>query len=166
MKKAPPSLTIPVPPVIVAFAQRNPHQRRTATEVATLQTPTRCKLPDERFSINHKFSVGGTKGYILAGIYPDGRLGEIFIEVQKEGSTLGGVLDSFAKLFSIALQYGIPLRELAPKFMYQRYEPSGVTSNPDIQDATSITDYVMKWLLRTFEPEFFNEQSQTKVPKE
>ena len=111
-------------------------------------------MPETRKGINHKFSIGGHEGYILTGIFDDGTLGEIFIEVQKEGSTIGGMMDTIAILTSMALQYGVPLESMIRKFSYQRYEPSGYTNNPDIGIAYSITDYVFRWLGCTFVPGF------------
>ena len=113
----------------------------------------RRHLPDTRRAVNHKFTVGGIEGYILVGLYGNSNtVGEIFIHVQKEGSTLGGLLDSFAITFSLALQYNVPLEVLCNKLMHQRYEPSGITCNTAIPEASSITDYLMKWLMTNFNP--------------
>jgi len=108
--------------------------------------PVRRKLPDERQSLTHKFSIGGHEGYITVGMFEDGAPGEIFITMAKEGSTIGGLMDTVGTLTSIALQYCVPLESLVKKFAYQRFEPSGFTKNPDIRSATSITDYVFRWL--------------------
>ena len=106
----------------------------------------RRKLPDERSSITHKFSIGGHEGYLTVGMYPDGQPGEIFIKMAKEGSTLSGIMDAFALSVSIALQYGVPLRALVDKFCNSRFEPSGYTPNPEIRYAKSIVDYIGRWL--------------------
>ncbi|MGB2888117.1 MAG: hypothetical protein WBC04_10495 [Candidatus Acidiferrales bacterium] len=106
----------------------------------------RHKLPDERKSITHKFSVGGHEGYITVGMYEDGRPGEVFIKMSKEGSTLSGVMDGLALTLSIGLQYGVPLQVLVDKLINMRFEPSGITENPDIRFASSVLDYVGRWL--------------------
>ena len=106
----------------------------------------RRKLPNERTSITHKFSVGGHEGYLTVGKYEDGTPGEIFIKMAKEGSTLSGIMDAFALSVSIALQYGVPLRALVDKFANSRFEPSGYTGNPEIRYAKSIVDYIGRWL--------------------
>jgi ribonucleoside-diphosphate reductase alpha chain len=106
----------------------------------------RHKLPAERNSITHKFSVGGHEGYITVGMYKDGLPGEIFIKMAKEGSTLSGIMDAFALSVSISLQYGVPLRALVDKFVNSRFEPSGYTPNPQIRYAKSIVDYIGRWL--------------------
>src|SRR6202171_1066612 len=106
----------------------------------------RRKLPSERSSITHKFSVGGHEGYITVGMYVDGQPGEIFIKMAKEGSTLSGIMDAFALSVSISLQYGVPLRALVDKFVNSRFEPSGYTGNPKIRYAKSVVDYIGRWL--------------------
>jgi ribonucleoside-diphosphate reductase alpha chain len=108
--------------------------------------PIRRKLPDERRSITHKFSIGGHEGYITAGMYEDGAPGEIFIAMAKEGSTISGLMDSFATAISFNLQYGVPLKFLVDKFSHVRFEPSGFTGNPTIPYAKSIMDYIFRWL--------------------
>src|SRR5207245_2644669 len=108
--------------------------------------PQREFLPDERRSITHKFRVGDQDGYLTVGLYDDGRPGELFVKINKEGSTVSGLMDAVAKLSSIALQFGVPLSELAPKMRNTRFEPYGPTSNPEIPWATSIVDYVFRWL--------------------
>ena len=112
--------------------------------------PLRRRLPDERRSITHKFDIAGHEGYIIAGMYEDGQPGEIFITMSKEGSTISGLMDSFATAISIALQYGVPLRGLVDKFSHMRFEPSGFTKNPDIPMAKSIMDYIFRWLASKF----------------
>ena len=103
--------------------------------------PMRKRMPETRLALNHKFEIAGHEGYITVGLFEDGQPGEIFIQMSKEGSTMGGLMDTIATLTSISLQYGVPLESLVRKFAYQRFEPSGFTKNPDIRNATSITDY-------------------------
>jgi ribonucleoside-diphosphate reductase alpha chain len=103
-------------------------------------------MPDTRMSLTHRFEIAGHEGYITVGLYEDGQPGELFITMSKEGSTIGGLMDTVGTLTSIALQYGVPLESLVKKFAYQRFEPSGFTKNPDIRNATSITDYVFRYL--------------------
>jgi ribonucleoside-diphosphate reductase alpha chain len=106
----------------------------------------RRKLPSERQSITHKFSVGGHEGYITVGMYEDGQPGEIFIKMAKEGSTLSGFMDGFALSVSIGLQYGVPLKALVDKFVNTRFEPSGFTGHKAIPYAKSVLDYIGRWL--------------------
>ena len=115
-----------------------------------LDQPIRHRMPDTRMSLTHRFEIAGHEGYITVGLYEDGQPGELFITMSKEGSTIGGLMDTVGTLTSIALQYGVPLESLAKKFAYQRFEPSGFTKNPDIRNATSITDYVFRWLACQF----------------
>ncbi|HEX9941042.1 MAG TPA: vitamin B12-dependent ribonucleotide reductase [Thermoanaerobaculia bacterium] len=110
----------------------------------------RRKLPDERHAITHKFSVNEHEGYITVGLYEDGQPGEIFLAMAKQGSTISGLMDSFAIALSIALQYGVPLQTLVDKFSHTRFEPSGFTKNPEIPIAKSITDYIFRWLASKF----------------
>ncbi len=113
--------------------------------------PRRKRMPRERQSITHKFSIGGHEGYITAGMYEDGTVGEIFLtDIGKEGSTLRGMMNSFATAISIALQYGVPLETLVRKFSYMRFEPEGITGNPEIPFAKSMPDYIMRWLASRF----------------
>ena len=106
----------------------------------------RRRLPDERHSLTHHFSVGGQEGYVTVGLYEDGLPGELFIRMAKEGSTVSGLMDSFATAVSLALQYGVPLRVLCAKFSHTRFEPSGWSGNPKIGYAKSLTDYLFRWL--------------------
>ena len=115
-----------------------------------LPAPRRERLPDTRQSITHKFSVNGHEGYITVGLYPDGRPGELFITMAKEGSTVGGLMDCFGTAVSMSLQYGVPLDVYVNKFSHARFEPQGYTTNPDIRVATSIVDYIFRWLGLTF----------------
>jgi ribonucleoside-diphosphate reductase alpha chain len=112
--------------------------------------PLRRRLSDERPSITHKFDIAGHEGYITVGKYEDGQPGEIFIKMSKEGSTISGLMDSFATAISMSLQYGVPLRVLVDKFSHMRFEPSGFTKNPDIPMAKSIMDYIFRWLATKF----------------
>jgi ribonucleoside-diphosphate reductase alpha chain len=111
---------------------------------------TRRRLPDVRQSITHKFCIGGCDGYIIVGMYEDGTPGEIFLKLAKEGSTLSGLFDCLAVSLSLALQYGVPLQALVDKFSHTRFEPSGMTCNPDIPFAKSIVDYIVRWLASKF----------------
>ena len=108
--------------------------------------PSRRRMSETRVALTHKFEIAGHKGYLTVGMFEDGQPGELFIQMNKEGSTIGGLMDTIATHTSIALQYGVPLESLVKKFAYQRFEPSGITKNPDIRTATSITDYVFRWL--------------------
>jgi ribonucleoside-diphosphate reductase alpha chain len=106
----------------------------------------REKMPVERASVTHKFSVGGHEGYLTVGMYEDGRPGEIFIKMAKEGSTLSGVMDGLALTISLGLQYGVPLKVFVDKLVNTRFEPSGISANPNIRFATSVLDYIARWL--------------------
>ena len=125
-------------------------EQELATLRRQLDQPVRHRMPDTRTSLTHKFEIAGHEGYITVGLYEDGQPGELFITMSKEGSTIGGLMDTVGTLTSIALQYGVPLESLVKKFAYQRFEPSGFTKNPDIRHATSITDYVFRWLACQF----------------
>jgi ribonucleoside-diphosphate reductase alpha chain len=110
----------------------------------------RVKLPDTRDSVTHKFSIAGHEGYLTVGLYADGKPGEIFLRMAKEGSTISGLMDTIATMTSIALQYGVPLKALTDKFSHTRFEPSGFTNNPEIPMAKSVTDYVFRYLANRF----------------
>jgi ribonucleoside-diphosphate reductase alpha chain len=112
--------------------------------------PVRHKLPDERRSITHKFDIAGHEGYITVGLYEDGTPGELFLVMAKEGSTISGFADAFAQAISYALQYGVPLQDLVDKFSHVRFEPSGITKNPDVRFAKSIVDYIFRWMAAKF----------------
>jgi ribonucleoside-diphosphate reductase alpha chain len=118
-----------------------------ATRAAQADGPpaVRRRLPDERHSLTHHFFVGGQEGYVTVGLYEDGLPGELFIRMAKEGSTVSGLMDSFATAVSLALQYGVPLRVLCDKFSHTRFEPSGWSGNPKIGYAKSIMDYLFRW---------------------
>ncbi len=113
---------------------------------APVPAPFRRKLPDERRSITHKFSVAGHEGYVTVGLFEDGKPGEIFLRMSKEGSTISGLMDSFATAISLTLQYGVPLEALVNKFTHMRFEPAGFTKNPEIPMAKSLVDYIFKWM--------------------
>lgn len=123
--------------------------------------PQRQRMPKTRESVTHKFSVGGHEGYITAGKYPDGSVGEIFLtDIGKEGSTMRGMMNAFATAISLGLQYGVPLEVFVNKFSYMRFDPEGMTGNPEIPFAKSMPDYIMRWLASQFvdDPEFLEEQ--------
>ena len=121
------------------------------TEARAEVGPQRKRMPVERQSITHKFSIAGHEGYITAGMYADGSVGEIFLtDIGKEGSTLRGMMNSFATAISISLQYGVPLETLVQKFSYMRFEPEGITQNTEIPFAKSMPDYIMRWLASRF----------------
>jgi ribonucleoside-diphosphate reductase alpha chain len=118
--------------------------------VKIVERPTRRKLPDERPSITHKFDIAGHEGYITVGLFEDGQPGEIFLTMAKEGSTISGFADAFAQAISYALQYGVPLQVLVDKFSHARFEPSGMTKNPEVRFAKSIVDYIFRWMATKF----------------
>ena len=121
---------------------------RCSAAVLTSRCAIACRTRACRSRIGSR--LRGHEGYITVGLYEDGQPGELFITMSKEGSTIGGLMDTVGTLTSIALQYGVPLESLVKKFAYQRFEPSGFTKNPDIRNATSITDYVFRWLACQF----------------
>ena len=123
-----------------------------AASASSEPKPYRRRLPAERTAITHKFDVAGHEGYITVGLYPDGQPGEIFLKMAKEGSTISGLMDTFATTVSVALQYGVPLHDLVHKFAHVRFEPSGFTSNPEIPIAKSIVDYIFRWMGSRFLP--------------
>jgi ribonucleoside-diphosphate reductase alpha chain len=113
--------------------------------------PVRKRMPRERESITHKFSIAGHEGYITAGKYEDGSVGEIFLtDIGKEGSTMRGLMNAFATSISLGLQYGVPLEDFVRKFSYMRFEPEGMTGNPEIPFAKSLPDYIMRWVASRF----------------
>jgi ribonucleoside-diphosphate reductase alpha chain len=125
-------------------------EKEAETEIA-MPEPIRKKMPRERESITHKFSIGGHEGYITAGKYEDGSVGEIFLtDIGKEGSTMRGLLNAFATAISLGLQYGVPLETFVQKFSYMRFEPEGMTQNPEIPFAKSLPDYIMRWVASRF----------------
>ena len=135
-----------------AQALRTDAQEEKAAEAEQpMAEPIRKKMPRERESITHKFSIAGHEGYITAGKYEDGSVGEIFLtDIGKEGSTMRGLLNAFATAISLGLQYGVPLETFVQKFSYMRFEPEGMTRNPEIPFAKSMPDYIMRWLASRF----------------
>jgi len=119
----------------------------------------RHKLPDERKSLTHKFDIAGHEGYITVGMYEDGKPGEIFVNMSKQGSTISGLMDAFATAISYALQYGVPLQFLVDKFAHMRFEPSGFTKSSQIPYAKSIIDYLFRWMAA----KFLDEQARREV---
>jgi ribonucleoside-diphosphate reductase alpha chain len=126
------------------------------TEVARLREeagkPLRHRLPETRSAVTHKFDIAGHEGYLTVGLFENGQPGELFITMAKEGSTIGGLMDTIGTLTSMSLQYGVPLETFLRKFAHQRFEPSGFTKNPEIRNASSIIDYVFRWLALQFIP--------------
>ena len=137
---SPQSPPVQPPPIVQPSITESAGQRELFSRAQ------RRKLPDERNAITHKFSVGGHEGYIIVGMYAEGVPGEIFIKMAKEGSTLSGFMDGLALSLSIGLQYGVPLKALVDKLTNTRFEPSGFTENPDIRYASSVLDYIARWL--------------------
>jgi len=138
------SVSSPPPVQPPAMVQPSISESNAQQELST--RTQRRKLPDERKAITHKFSVGGHEGYLIVGMYAEGAPGEIFIKMAKEGSTLSGFMDGLALSISIGLQYGVPLKALVDKLTNTRFEPSGFTENPDIRYASSMLDYIARWL--------------------
>jgi ribonucleoside-diphosphate reductase alpha chain len=140
------------------------------TEVTKLRIevgrPLRRRLPETRMAVNHKFNIAGHEGYLNVGLFEHHQPGELFITMAKEGSTIGGLMDTIATLTSIALQYGVPLETLVKKFSHQRFEPSGVTKNRDIRFASSITDYIFRWLAIQFIPGYREETTPDRGQQE
>ena len=121
-----------------------------AAPAAPVPRALRRRMPSTRTSITHKFDIAGHEGYLTVGLYDEGTPGELFITMAKEGSTIGGLMDSFGTAISLCLQYGVPLKTLVEKFAHSRFEPSGFTKNPDIPIAKSLPDYIFRWLGQTF----------------
>src|SRR5205823_1585041 len=131
-----------------------PDQTRIIEKIVEriVERPLRRRLPDTRHATTHKFDVAGHEGYITVGLYEDNQPGEIFIRMAKEGSTIGGLMDTIATLVSVSLQYGVPVESLVRKFEHVRFEPSGMTRNPEIPIAKSLVDYIFRWLAMEFVP--------------
>jgi ribonucleoside-diphosphate reductase alpha chain len=151
------AVAVPVAAAIDPLEQLAPEERRLIEALRARKTrpagppmANRLKLPDERASFTHKFSIGGQEGYITVGMYEDHSPGEIFVRMAKEGSVIAGLMDSFATAISLALQHGVPLHVLIEKFKGTRFEPAGFTGNPEIPIATSIMDYLFRWLAIRF----------------
>src|SRR5690606_28078129 len=128
----------------------NTSKDKQAAAASAEAGPRRRRLSDERQSITHKFDISGHEGYITVGLYEDGQPGELFLTMAKEGSTISGFADAFAQAISYALQYGVPLQDLVDKFSHVRFEPSGMTRNPDVRFAKSIVDYIFRWMASKF----------------
>jgi ribonucleoside-diphosphate reductase alpha chain len=137
-------------PSVAANEGRSPGAE--AAPIHVVHRPRRRRLPDTRRSITHKFNVAGHEGYLTVGLYDDGLPGELFITMAKEGSTIGGLMDSLGTATSVALQYGVPVESLVNKFTHQRFEPAGMTTNEDIPFAKSLVDYIFRWLGMQFIP--------------
>jgi ribonucleoside-diphosphate reductase alpha chain len=137
------AVAVPVLNVSAAFEVA---EQAVAQDLNAPPRAVRHRLPQERASVTHKFSIAGHEGYITVGLYPTGQPGEIFIKMAKEGSTVSGMMDSFATAISLALQHGVPLRVLCEKFAHTRFEPSGWTGNEQIGYAKSLMDYIFRWL--------------------
>jgi ribonucleoside-diphosphate reductase alpha chain len=123
------------------------------SDLTVLEYPTlanRQKMPRTRESVTHRFNVGGFEGYLTVGLFDDGRPGEIFMKMSKEGSTLSGMIQAYCRAFSLALQFGLPLREAVDRFKGMRFEPMGMTDNPDIPECLSVIDYIARYLEHTF----------------
>jgi ribonucleoside-diphosphate reductase alpha chain len=147
--------TPPAPVVEQGKTNERPSSGEAPEQRDLFARAQRRKLPDERKSITHKFSVGGHEGYIIVGMYAEGVPGEIFIKMAKEGSTLSCFIDGMALSISIGLQYGVPLKALVDKLTNTRFEPSGFTENPNIRYASSVLDYIARWLSGKFlSPEY------------
>ena len=129
---------------------KSPAEAAQMAAASLVTRPVRRKLPDERRAVTHKFDIAGHEGYITVGLFDDGQPGEIFLVMAKEGSTISGFADAFAQAISYALQYGVPLPALVDKFSHVRFEPSGMTRNPEIRFAKSIVDYIFRWLATKF----------------
>ena len=127
-------------------------RRQLASAQVEATRPHRRRLPSERTAITHKFEIAGHEGYITVGLYPDGQPGEIFLKMAKEGSTISGLMDTLATSVSLALQYGVPLKDVVNKFAHVRFEPSGFTGNPEIPIAKSLVDYIFRWMGSRFLP--------------
>ncbi len=127
--------------------------------------PLRRRLAETRTAITHKFDIAGHEGYLTVGLFEDGQPGELFITMAKEGSTIGGLMDTIGTLTSMALQYGVPLDALVKKFAHQRFEPSGFTKNPEIRNAASITDYVFRWMALQFIPGYREANTVSRQPE-
>lgn len=134
------------------LSTKNDDTAKKSLETSATRTSLRRRLPNERRAITHKFSVGGHEGYITVGLYDDNTPGEIFITMSKSGSTISGLMGSFAMAVSVGLQYGVPLKTIVNKFSHTRFEPAGFTGNPDIPIAKSVVDYIFRWMGLKFLP--------------
>lgn len=157
-------------PEVTAVATLEARIKELEAEAAKLrqqtEQPLRRRLPETRMALNHKFEIAGHEGYLTVGLFQDGTPGEMFITMAKEGSTIGGLMDSIATLTSMSLQYGVPLDALVRKFSHQRFEPSGFTKNPEIRHASSVTDYIFRWMACQFLPGYREQNSPTRGQQE
>jgi ribonucleoside-diphosphate reductase alpha chain len=151
------------PEQLVAILKAETDRLRQELDIAR-RGPQRRRLPDTRSSVTHRFMIGENKGFITVGLYDDGQPGEVFLTVAKEGSTIGGLMDTIGILTSMALQFGVPVETLARKFEFARFEPSGRTGNPDIRAAGSMVDYVFRWLGMQFSEEYRKDRAPDRVP--
>ncbi len=135
-----------------------------AARTEIIYRPMRRRLPDTRRSVTHKFNVAGHEGYVTVGLYEEGKPGELFITMSKEGSTTGGLMDALGTATSVALQYGVPVESLVNKFSYQRFEPAGMTENPDIPFAKSLVDYIFRWMGMEFIPGYREAHAPKREP--
>ncbi len=158
--KAAEPVAAPAPVVVAA-----PAPVVAAAEPAVASKPRRERLPLTRRSMTHKFDIQGHEGYVTVGFYPDGRPGEVFITMAKEGSTIGGLMDVVGTSISIGLQYGVPLDVFVNKFAHSRFEPAGFTKNPDIPIAKSVTDYIFRWLGIEFIPGYREANTPQRHPE-
>ncbi|HVU63033.1 MAG TPA: adenosylcobalamin-dependent ribonucleoside-diphosphate reductase [Phycisphaerales bacterium] len=149
---ATPAVETPVPSTTVGEQPIAPPPVPAPPEVRIVERPMRRRLTDTRASITHKFNIAGHEGYLTVGLYEDGMPGELFITMAKEGSTIGGLMDSLGTAVSVALQYGVPIESLVNKFTHQRFEPAGMTTNRDIPFAKSLVDYIFRWMGMEFIP--------------
>lgn len=142
------------------------HKQQTPAEGSAFRDATlatRSRLPATRQSVTHKFNIDGHEGYITVGLFEDGRPGELFIKMAKQGSTMSGLADAVGVLTSLALQYGVPVEALARKFEYVQFEPSGWTKNEEIQHAHSVVDYIFRWMGLRFSSAY-REAHHTRLP--
>ena len=136
-----------------------------ASDLRDATLPERRRLPDTRQSMTHKFTIGDCDGYVIVGLYDDGRPGELFLKIAKDGSTISGFADAVGVLTSLALQHGVPVETLVRKFQYVRFEPSGWTENEEIRHAHSIVDYVFRWLGLRFSTQYAEEYASAAAAK-
>src|SRR5699024_8354428 len=134
------------------LAEAKAKRAEAEPEVKIIEKPVRKRLPKSRPSVTTSFTVGGAEGYMTSGSYPDNGLGEVFLKLGKQGSTLAGVMDAFSIAVSISLQYGVPLETFVAKFTNMKFEPSGLTDDPDVRMSQSIMDYIFRRLALDYLP--------------
>jgi ribonucleoside-diphosphate reductase alpha chain len=145
---------VTVVPKSTDLSQTKDHEVAEGSDLIAAALPVRSRLPDLRQSVTHKFNVSGYEGYLIVGRFDDGRPGELFIKIAKQGSTMAGFANSIGILTSLALQYGVPVDALARKFEDMRFEPSGSTKNAEIRHADSLAAYIFRWMGLTFSPAY------------